>query len=196
MEHKELYKDVDIKRFTALETVEYLIPIVKIEGDTEEWLDKETDIYLWALFGKNDSDTEFRCLQVGASIDGRNEIKGDICKMNDSNYSVLDSGSCVYTQFYTDVYFVPDEKGVDKSKYLYRKIREDYKTLIFCKIDINKYLNVDDAQIENNHVREVFNLSKAYYAETKFAFDTQSIFWNAYRSGVGMETLKQLIPKS
>ena len=116
--------------------------------------------------------------------------------MNDSNYSVLDSGSCVYTQFYTDVYFVPDEKGVDKSKYLYRKIREDYKKLIFCKIDINKYLNVDDAQIENNHVREVFNLSKAYYAETKFAFDTQSIYWNAYRSGVGMETLKQLISKS
>lgn len=196
MRHKELYKDVEIKRFTALETVEYLKPIVKIEGDTEEWIDNESDVYLWTLLGKNDSNSKYECLQVGASIDGRNEIKDDICKMNDLNCPVLESGRCVYTQFYADVYFVPNEKNVDKSKYLYRKIREDYKTLIFCKIDINKYLNVDDTEIENNHVREIFNLSKSYYAETKFAFDTQSIYWNAYRSGVGMETLKQLIPKS
>ena len=57
MRHKELYKDVEIKRFTALETVEYLKPIVKIEGDTEEWIDNESDVYLWALLGKNDSNS-------------------------------------------------------------------------------------------------------------------------------------------
>lgn len=196
VEHKELYKNAEIKKFAALEEVDYLIPIVKIEGDDIDWLDNEPAIYLWALFGKNVSDTEFECVQVGASIDGRDEIKKDISKMNDSNYPVLDSGRKVNTQFYTNVYFVPDEDGVDKSKYQYRKIRKDYKTLIFCKIDINKYLNVDDTQIDNQHLRDIFNLSKAYYAETKFAFDTQSIYWNAYRSGVGMETLKQLIPKS
>lgn len=66
---------------------------------------------------------------------------------------------------------------------------------MFYKIDIDKYLAVDDMQIENEHVREIFNLSKAYYAETKFAFDTQALYWNAYRSGVGMDTLKQLISK-
>ncbi|MEQ3459601.1 hypothetical protein ABM130_03380 [Enterococcus cecorum] len=197
VEQKELYKNaVEKRKFSDLEKEDYLVPIVKIVEDDIEWMDNDSVIYLWALFGESDSEGEFECVQVGASIDGRDEIEKDICKMNDSNCTGLDSGRKVNTQFYTNVYFVPDEDGVDKSKYQYRKIREDYKTLIFCKIDINKYLNVDDTQIDNQHLRDIFNLSKAYYAETKFAFDTQSIYWNAYRSGVGMETLKQLIPKS
>ena len=193
MVHRELYKEVKIKKFSNFEKVDYLIPIVKIENDVVEWIDKKCDIYLWGLFGKNDVDKEFTCLQVGASIDGRNEIEKDIDKMLDSDYNVISSGEAINTQFYTDVYFVPDKKSIDKSKYQYRKIKEDYNTLFFCKIDINEYLQVDDSEIANEHIRNIFNLSKAYYAETKFAFDTQAIYWNAYRSGVGMETLKKLI---
>lgn len=196
VKHKKQYKKVDIKKFSDLEKENYLTQIVKIEEDEIEWIDNSSVIYLWALFGKNDSDIEFVCLQVGASIDGRDEIEKDIDKMNDLECFVHSSGRSINTQFYTDVYFVPDENGIDKSKYQYRKIKEDYKTLIFCKIDINEYLQVDDSEIANEHIRNIFNLSKAYYAETKFAFDTQALYWNAYRSGVGMETLKQLIPES
>lgn len=198
MKHKEQYKDVVIKKFSDLKKEDYLIPVVKTVGDEFDFLDNDDDspIDLWALFGKKDSDSEFVCLQVGASIDGRGEIEKDIRKMKDLNCPVLDSGKAVNTQFYSEVYFVPDKKGLDKSMYQYCKIRKDYKTLMFCKIDINKYLRVDDAQIDDPHLRDIFNLSKAYYAETKFAFDTQSIYWNAYRSGVGMKTLKQLISKS
>lgn len=196
VKHKKQYEKVDIKKFSDLEKENYLTQIVKIEEDEIEWLDNSSVIYLWALFGKNDSDAEFVCLQVGASIDGRNEIEKDIDKMNDLECFVLSSGRAINTQFYTDVYFMPDENGIDKLKYQYRKIKEDYKTLIFCKIDINEYLQVDDSEIGNQHIRNIFNLSKAYYAETKFAFDTQAMYWNAYRSGVGMETLKQLIPES
>ena len=36
MRHKELYKDVEIKRFTALETVEYLKPMEGV--NREEYL--------------------------------------------------------------------------------------------------------------------------------------------------------------
>lgn len=195
MKHKEQYKKVKIKEFSYLELEKenYLIPIVKITEDKIEWQDEKSEIYLWALFGKTDLDEKFVCLQVGASIDGRHEIKGDIAKMNDLVCDVLSSGRSIDTQFYTDVYFVEDNKGIDKSTYQYRKIKENYKTLIFYKIDINKYLQVKDSEITNPHVRKIFNLSKAYYAETKFAFDTQAMYWNAYRSGVGMETLKQLI---
>ena len=153
-------------------------------------------MYLWALFGRKDFEKEFECVQVGTSINGRDEIEQDINKMFDENYTISDNigKKFVNTQFYSEVYLIPDGDGVNKSRYQYRKIKESYKELVFCKIDINKYLEVDDSQIENQHVRNIFNLSKAYYAETKFAFDTQSIYWNAYRAGVGMETLKQLIP--
>lgn len=195
VQHKELYRDVAIKKYSDFEKANCLFPIVKIMGDKIEWIDNEDKVYLWALFGKNKSNTDFECLQVGASIDGRGEIETDIKKMFDTDCLVPESGKAINTQFYLDAYFVPEKDNIDKSKYQYRKIKEDYDTLIFYKIDINEYLHVDDTQIENQHLREVFNLSKAYYAETKFAFDTQSIYWNAYRSGVGMETLKQLIAK-
>ncbi len=194
LEHKELYKDVVIKKYSDFEKIKCLLPVVKIVGDKIEWIDSEDKIYLWALFGSK-FNTDFECLQVGASIDGRDEIDTDIQKMLDTNCSVPESGKLINTQFYSEVYYVPKGKNIDKSKYQYRKIKEEYDTLIFYKIDINKYLDVDDTQIENQHLREIFNLSKAYYAETKFAFDTQSIYWNAYRSGVGIETLKQLISK-
>ncbi len=196
MAHKELYKNVEIKKFSDFEKEDYLIPIVKIIDDIIEWIDKESAVYLWALFGRKDFEKEFECVQVGASIDGRDEIRQDINKMFDENYTISDNigKKFVNTQFYSGVYLIPDGDGVNKSRYQYRKIKESYKELVFCKIDINKYLEVDDSQIENQHVRDIFNLSKAYYAETKFAFDTQSIYWNAYRAGVGMETLKQLIP--
>ena len=197
MKLKENYKN-KIKKYRNVGEVDYLTPIVKIE-DKIDWINKgdESPIYLWALFGKNDSDDYFECLQVGASIDGRKEIEDDIKKLNSNdNEEILQDSvkeKAVNTQFYKEVYFVPDQKGIDKSAYQYRKIKKDYKTLIFCKIDINQYLGIDDVEIENETLRDIFNLSKAYYAETKFAFDTQSIYWSAYRSGVGMESLKQFM---
>jgi hypothetical protein len=200
MERKEQYKKEIARKYTELENPEaYLEKIVEIKGENIHWIDENSDVYLWALFGKKASKDEAVCLQVGASIEGREEIKQDIEKMQDSNYSVTDANdmTAVNTQFYTDVYYIPRDKDkrVEKTRYQYRKIKEDYAELMFYKIDIDKYLAVDDMKIENEHVREIFNLSKAYYAETKFAFDTQAIYWNAYRSGVGMDTLKQLISK-
>jgi dephospho-CoA kinase len=200
MERKEQYKKEIARKYTELENPEaYLEKIVEINGENIHWIDTNSDVYLWALFGKKASKDEAVCLQVGASIEGREEIKQDIEKMQDSNYSVTDANdmTAVNTQFYTDVYYIPcdKDKRVEKTRYQYRKIKEDYAELMFYKIDIDKYLAVDDMKIENEHVREIFNLSKAYYAETKFAFDTQAIYWNAYRSGVGMDTLKQLISK-
>ena len=134
VELKKQYKGVDIKKFTDLEKENYLTQIVKIEKDKIEWVDNSSDIYLWALFGKNDSDSEFVCLQVGASIKGRDEIEKDIDKMNDLECFVPSSGRSINTQFYTDVYFVPDEKGIDKSKYQYRKIKENYKLIIIVVV--------------------------------------------------------------
>lgn len=84
----------------------YLEKIVEIKGENIHWIDENSDVYLWALFGKKASEDEAVCLQVGASIEGREEIKQDIEKMQDSNYSVTDANdmTAVNTQFYTDVY--------------------------------------------------------------------------------------------
>ena len=209
MEQKTQYKPVEIKYFDSVSHC--LEKIVEIDSDIVSWKIKETDIFLWALFGES-MDKHLECLQVGASIDGRDEIEKDIKKMFNEKYeqATIKNGRFVNTQFYKEVYKIPiieidkeigaeeeqdnDEK-VDKSKYQYRKIKKDYEKLAFYKIDVNKYLGVDAKEIANIHVKDIFELSKYYYAETQFAFETQAIYWNAYRSGVGMERLKQLIPK-
>lgn len=197
MKRKELYKTVAVKKYKDMDSVDYLEQVVVIKGDKVERKPVNFDVYLWALFGSKKEELEFECPQVGASIDGCKEIDEDIQKMLDEKYSLTGKTRIkqkpVNTQFYEGVYYIPCNDGAEKSKYQYRKIKEDYEELYFYRIDIDKYLGVDVTQIKDTHIRDVFNLSKAYYAETKFAFETQALYWNAYRSGVGMETLKQLL---
>lgn len=209
MIRKEQYKSVNKKYYASM--AQCLEGIVEIDNDAVKWLDKESDIFLWALFGEN-NDGLVECLQVGASIDGREEIVKDINKMFDKKYdqTTIMNGRMINTQFNKEVYKVPiarikdevdmekhqeNNEDIDKSKYQYRKIKQEYERLTFYKINVNQYLDIDDNEIKNSHVKDIFELSKYYYAETQFAFETQAIYWNAYRSGVGMERLKQLIPK-
>lgn len=209
MKHKDTYKNVVKTEFNVLEVekdsewmlycddkkADYLIPIVKIENDEVKWFKGNANekINLWVLFGKKKSNKKLDCVQVGSSNNGIKEIETDIKKLfKEEKEQDNKSERSLNTQFYTEVYSVPEDEVKHKSCYQYRKIKKDYKTLIFYKIDIDKYLNIHEKQIDNHCLQEIFNLSKPYYAETKFAFETQSIYWNSYRSGLGMDTLKKL----
>lgn len=206
LKQKEIYENVKGKMLNELDAPEkYLTPIVFFgEFDSKTSIDSQIDnyngpeVYLWALFGKREDEKYATCLQVGASKDGLGEIKDDVDDMFDSDYSISKGTPVVSknTQFYEDAYEVPENDQNAKLKYLYRMIKEQYSELCFYRIDIDAYLDVDMSAIKNEHVKQVFNMSKSYYAETKFAFETQSLYWNAYRSGVGMDTLLQLISKN
>lgn len=93
------------------------------------------------------------------------------------------------TQFYENTYEVPKGKARDRRKYRYKKIHNDYEKLAFYSINIDAYLGLeerDDCKI----IKEIIAISKMNYAEAKFAFETQAIYWNALRCGIDMKAIK------
>ena len=148
---------------------------------------------VWALFGSNKED-EWECLQVGASVNGaKDEIMNCLRLMMNSQENTQDKCVSVHTQFYTDVYKIPDNSYKNKSKYSYRKMYDDFENLIFCSIDVDNYLDFKQEEIKSNIINNMVNITKMNYAEAQFAYETQAIYWNAYRSGIDMKTLKMLL---
>lgn len=202
-EKKEQYKKIRAKKRNELDNVDlYLKEIVRFDnkdklGDIIEKIKnkKLNGKNVWALFGKINKTDEV-CLQVGAGINIENEIIFDINKMYCEDDSISKSNEALEiksknTQFYKNVYNI--NAGDDKNKYIYRKIRQEYEELIFYYIDIDVYLGIKDFKCDNKAVNNILDLSKMYYAETMFAYETQAIYWNVFRSGVGVETLKLLL---
>lgn len=72
-----------------------------------------------------------------------------------------------------------------KNQYLYRYIKKKYKNLEMYEVDIDLYLQIEQASISDMNIQNVYNLGKDYYAESKLAVETDSLFWNYYKSGVG-----------
>lgn len=203
IEKKERYKKVIAKKRNELDNADlYLKEIVRFHNkDKLEDIIKEINYealkskYVWALFGKINEEDEV-CLQVGAGINIKDEIKYDINMMycECDLISKLNKGLKIKsknTQFYENVYKI--NYGDDKNRYIYRKIRQEYEELIFYAIDIDVYLEIKDFKCDNITVNNILDLSKIYYAETKFAYETQAIYWNVFRSGIGVETLKILL---
>ena len=158
------FKDSDFEKT-------YFSLIVKFDSKQEIDTFKEnsllkSDDHLWALFGKNDEES-WVCLQVGATIGSIiEEIESDSVLMKEEN-----------------------EDDAERRKYRYKKIHNDYEKLAFYSINIDAYLGLeerDDCKI----IKEIIAISKMNYAEAKFAFETQAIYWNALRCGIDMKAIK------
>lgn len=139
---------------------------------------------------KNDEES-WVCLQVGATIGSIiEEIESDIVLMKEENEDDAEKEFIsVNTQFYENTYEVPKGKARDRRKYRYKKIHNDYEKLAFYSINIDAYLGLeerDDCKI----IKEIIAISKMNYAEAKFAFETQAIYWNALRCGIDMKAIK------
>lgn len=182
------FKDSDFEKT-------YFSLIVKFDSKQEIDTFKEnsllkSDDHLWALFGKNDEES-WVCLQVGATIGSIiEEIESDIVLMKEENEDDAEKEFIsVNTQFYENTYEVPKGKARDRRKYRYKKIHNDYEKLAFYSINIDAYLGLeerDDCKI----IKEMIAISKMNYAEAKFAFETQAIYWNALRCGIDMKAIK------
>lgn len=205
IEKKERYKKVIAKKRNELDNADlYLKEIVRFHNkDKLEDIIKEINYealkskYVWALFGKINEEDEV-CLQVGAGINIKDEIKYDINMMYCGGDLISKSNKGLKiksknTQFYENVYKINYCDDKNKNRYIYRKIRQEYEELIFYAIDIDAYLEIKDFKCDNITVNNILDLSKMYYAETKFAYETQAIYWNVFRSGIGVETLKILL---
>ena len=202
---RKVYENTATKKLSELDNT-YLEEVIKFSNkdNLEDVMckinyDAIENKYLWALFGKNNKEEEQVCLQVGQSIDIKTEIIADINEMfsKDVLFELDENVETEFknSQFYTDVYQIKKGDSDNKNEYLYRKIKREYDELTFYTIDIDGYLGIDNFKNNNCVIDDILKFSKVYYAETKFAYETQAIYWNAYRSGVGIETLKILISR-
>lgn len=153
---------------------------------------------VWALFGICKDKNEGICLQVAESKNIVKEINRNIELMfeQEKNKYIHAKAEKTYrdTQFYKNTYYIYN--GKKKRECIYNKMRSDYIELIFYELNIDKYLDLNGFIDQNPNINEIIQVSKSYFAETKFAYETQSIYWNSYRSGIGVECLKNLIKRS
>lgn len=189
MRRKDLYTN-KIKPINEL--IDYLNPIIRVDRQSQKEtliveLDKLKikDKHVWVLYGKNDE--AWDCLQVATSKDIIGEIKSDIDYMYQNECPKLtdDNNKYVNTQFYLEVY----KSGGNKIEYIYSKMKADYDELVFYYLDVDKYLDIRKIQSNNQDLINIVDIAKYWYAEAMFAYETQAIYWNAYRGGADMKAL-------
>lgn len=180
---KYLKKRIIIEKLTAKDNI-----IKTIEEKISD------DDRLWILVGCKEN--RWECLQVATSKNVKTEICADIDVMFSSEYKKLiamDKHKKLKpfnTQFYKNVYM--KHIGEDKNAYIYGKIREgllndEYDSLGIYVVDYEKFLSFEGKMFEGK------KLDERYAAEALFAFQTQAIYWNAYRGGDDMKALNVLL---
>lgn len=193
---RELYKEVNAK-LKPEDLKKYFIDIVEIyQKDTAimnvKKIDAGTGKCVWLLYSEDE------ILQVGEVESHRlkQELIADIEDMYaDNEFSIKlieDEASLVAldTAFYLNTYYVRDDKNISKNrnKYMYKKIREENSRLSIGIIDIDAYLGIK--KLGTALEKQMIEMTKSYYAESKIAYYSQAKYWNVFYSGVGYKALE------
>lgn len=159
---------------------------------------------VWILIGK-DQKSEYISLMVAQSEDIQEEIIKNVGAMLNRNYEkqkektdkwdfnkeirynldVIESPQIAVINSTGSKYTYPKGRAKIKSLYLYRYLKKTYKELLIYEIDIDKYLEIINLDGIDENIRNIFQFGKDYYAESRLATETNSLFWNYYNSGVG-----------
>lgn len=160
---------------------------------------------VWILIGRDES-SEYRSLMVAQSENIKSEIIADIGAMLNLEYRIQKSNSDEWDiekeiKYNLDIikspqiaeidstgsmYLYPDGRYRIRSQYLYRYLKKKYEDLRIYEVNIDAYLGIETVSGEKmDDVKRVYEFAKDYYAESKLAVETHSLFWNYYRSGVG-----------
>lgn len=119
--------------------------------------------YFWALLGKNSqTDDKWVCLQCASSKNIASEIAADIkCMLPiDENDDILWN-----SHFHKGVFRAEYARNIRCQKY--RDMLDKFPVMCFVIIDHEKFLSDTDTG----------GYGRLDYAETKFAYDTQSLYW-------------------
>lgn len=198
-----------------IESFSRLICSIGNEKDTFEEIDRYFKTWpvnnngmsgrVWILVGK-DSDNNYCSLMVAQSEDIESEIivdvgymfnleykkqkkaaqKWDFDKEIKYNLDIIRSPQEAKINSNDNTYLFPKGSSKIRSQYLYRYLYKKYLELKLYEVDIDLYLHGDVTMSSlNPNLSMVYEFGKDYYAESKLAVETGSLFWNYYKSGVG-----------
>lgn len=125
---------------------------------------------VWALFGSNENEERWICLQVGGSQNIINEIVADIKAMLPLNE---DDKKYWSSEFHSNIFEV--HYGLDVRCQKYRNMFENFDRFCVVLIDSQKYLE------GINYLSEIDKLDKLdKYAEVVYAYETKALYWNPF----------------
>lgn len=165
---------------------------------------KEIDLSndkVWALFG-GENENNLQCLQVAYSENILSEIEEDIDFMFDKTIiykGSVDNEETIIknSKFYEHVYEIPKsslEKEVEKRKYSYKNMYNSYSLFKICILDVDRYLNIEKSMRKiNDDQNNIVEIAKHGYAEAKLAYETLSLYWNSYNSGIDGKTISYFL---
>ncbi len=159
---------------------------------------------VWILIGENEK-SEYFSLMVAQSEDIQKEINTDVSAMLNLEYKfqkknlnkwdidkeirynldVIKSPRIAKINSTDNTYVYQDGHEKIKNQYLYRYLMKIYKRLLIYEIDIDKYLKIKTVDNINENIKNIYLIGKDYYVESKLAVETNSLFWNYYKSGIG-----------
>ncbi|MDF2819888.1 MAG: hypothetical protein K0R15_329 [Clostridiales bacterium] len=158
---------------------------------------------VWILIGKKNEESAFESLMVAQSENIYNEIITDVYYMYNEDYikryendkdwklekeirynlDLIKSPQKAKINTNSNFYLYPKDQFKHKKQYLYRRLMKNYRYLKIYEIDIDVYLKPSFMFDESE--RNIYELAKDYYAESKLAIETNSLYWNYYKSGIG-----------
>lgn len=208
MNKKKQYKDVKVKK-TYNEMDGFLTSIVENVENLPSKIELQENT-VWVLYGTSETGIdgickadEVVCLQVGASKnEAKKEILTNVSRMMNGKFNIkfVANQDLVnkHSQFYQNAYQAKNIKN--KNGYLYRHIYNNFDYLKFYELKINEFIDKDDEKIISN-IEELPNVNKKndeirmFYAEAKFAYETQCLFWNTLNCGIDNKALQKLIKR-
>lgn len=132
----------------------------------------EGDYRVWLLFAKNDNES-WRCLQVAHSKNSVQVEIEDVIQCLLCGYSI-DFTNVTYSNsaFYEKVCPKVTNKK-EYNKFLYSKIRNEYKNFRLCLLDVDSYLGIEaDNNSNSTDSKRIIQICKNQYAEAKIAYQT------------------------
>lgn len=159
---------------------------------------------VWILIGENEK-SEYFSLMVAQSENIQEEIEIDVGAMLNLEYKKQKKKAKKWNwdkeiRYNLDVIKAPQIAEINstgnsyvyqkghakiKSQYLYRYLMKKHKRLLIYEIDIDKYLKIKNLDNIDENINNIYLFGKDYYVESKLAVETNSLFWNYYKSGVG-----------
>lgn len=153
----------------------------------------EINSRVWLLYAK-DNTNQWQCLQVGHS---KNNVVEEITTIVDylfqNNKQNIQKDDFTNSVFYQKV--CPSKKGEEYRKFLYSSIiGNDYTEFKICFLDVDKYLGIQNCEKNNfdTDADRIIQICKNQFAEAKIAYQTLSIYWRKYSSGIDGQTLSYI----
>lgn len=191
-ERREPYSNCNIKKYNELEVFFSKVQEFTKNDNCEKIKNecpKNKNYRVWLLFGSIDN-VEWKCLQVAHSkqnVESEiNDVIDCIFYRNIKQEDVDFKNSAFYKKT------IPLIKEADnRRKYIYSIIANKYNHFRICYLNVDKYLNISCSETSQNKndMEKIIDICKNQYAEAKIAYETLSLYWCLYSSGIDGQTI-------